>query len=114
MTSLANALLPSSLGRLGRGPETGDATLANRVGHPGNQGRLRADDDQVHPQLGGQGSDPLTVQQTPWQLAAQRDGVDAGIAGCSNDGIDRRVERQRPDDGVLASTGANHEYLHGR
>jgi len=86
--------------------------LPNRVGNTSNEGRLRADDDQVYAQLSRQNGDTAAVQQALWQLAAQRNGVDARIARCCDDGADRRVERQSPDDGVLTSTGANDENLH--
>jgi len=40
------------------------------------------------------------------------DFLDARIPGCCDDRVNRRVERQSPDDGVLTSTGANDENLH--
>jgi hypothetical protein len=48
------------------------------------------------------------------QLAAERNGIDAKVSGCRDDSVDGGIESQSLDDGVLASTGANDENLHGR
>ena len=63
ITSLAKALEPSSCAASLRGAEAGDARLAHGVGDPGDQRRLRADDDQVGAQLDGQRGDAVAVEQ---------------------------------------------------
>ncbi len=35
---------------------------------------------------------------------AERDDVDAGVAGCRDDGVDGGVDEQRADEGVLTGT----------
>ena len=62
MTSLANALLPSSRAAAAPGPEGPDAGGAQRVAQPGHQRRLGPDHDQVHPERARQGHDPARVR----------------------------------------------------
>ena len=58
---LGEGLAALQLGRRPRRPEAGDPRGAHRVGHPRHQRGLRADHDQVDPELGGQRGDRLRV-----------------------------------------------------
>ena len=114
MTSLAKALLPSSCAASAPGPEAGDPPAADGVGDAGDERRLGPDDDQVGAHLAGEVGDAVPVEQAGRQVAAQGDGVDAGVAGGGDDRVDGRVGGQGADDGVLAGTGSEDENLHGR
>ena len=112
MTSLAKALLPSSRAASADGPKHGMPAVAHRVGHARHQRRLRPDDDEVDPERDGERDHPGRVAHPAGQRLAAGDGLDAGVARCGDHGVDRRVERDGTDDGVLAGPGPDDEYLH--
>ncbi len=62
MTSLANALEPSSRAASPDGPKHG-MLRAHGVGDPGDERRLRADDHQPGAQLGREARDGVTVER---------------------------------------------------
>ena len=114
MTSLANALLPSSRAASADGPKTGDARRRaprppppRPAGPPGRprRGRRRA--------RRASAAMPSPSSRPPGQRLAQGEGVHARVAGGGDDRVDLLVGGQCPDDGVLASTGADDENLHG-
>ena len=111
---LGVGLAALELRRLAAGAEAGDPAGADDVGDAGHQRGLGADDDQVGAHLDGQVGDALAVQQARRQVAAEGDGVDAGVAGGGDDGVHGRVGGQGGHDGVLAGTGSENENLHGR
>ena len=112
MTSLAKALLPSSRAASRRRAEARDAGVTHRVGHARHQRRLRPDDDEVDPHRDRQRDDPGRVAHPTGQRLAAGHGLDAGVARCGDHGVDRRVERDGTDEGVLAGPGPDDEYLH--
>ena len=112
MTSLANALEPSS-SAASRTARSSDPALAHGVGDAGDERRLGPDDDQVGAERGGQVGDRRAVQRVdvvqggepprmPGLPGAACTSVTAGIAG--------EGERER----VLAAAGADDEGLHAR
>jgi hypothetical protein len=115
-TGLAHHLLGEALAALQarrrcRRTEAGAARGAQGVGDAGDQGHLRADDDQVCPDVLGQGHDRVGVGHVDRPLLGERDR--AGVAGRADERRDGGVARQRPQQGVLARTGAEHEDVHG-
>ena len=86
--------------------------VAHRVGHARHQRRLGPDDDEVDPERDRQRDDPVGVGDPAGQRLAAGHGLDAGVARCGDHGVDRRVERDGTDEGVLAGPGPDDEYLH--
>ena len=108
MTSLANALLPSSCAAAADGPKTRNPRVAQDVGHAGDEGGFRADDDEVDGEAVRDGEDRVGVGDVGQRLATG-DHVDARVAGGGHDGVDRVVRRERPGEGVLTGPGAEDE-----
>jgi hypothetical protein len=105
MTSLAKALEPSSCGGLLGGAEHRDARLAHGVGDPGDEGGLRADDDQLGTELGGQRGHGLAVEGV--DLVQLGHLGDARVAGGTVQRGDVGVEGERTAQGVFAGTAAD-------
>ena len=57
--------------------------------------------DQIHAQLSGQGHDALRRGGSALDVATERKGRDAGVAGRSDHGIHGGVGTEGPDEGVL-------------
>src|SRR5690606_34347968 len=96
--------------RGGRGwTEAGDATRPDRVGDPGDERRLRADDDEVDGELLGERGDRGTVERV--DIVGGGLGH-AGVAGGDVQADDIGVGAQGLDERVLATTGADDEYVH--
>ena len=72
MTSLANALEPSSAGGRGGRPEAGDTRGPHGVGDAGDQRRLGPDDDEVGAELVGEGGDRGAVERVDRRAAGDR------------------------------------------
>ncbi len=110
---LGEGLAPLEPGRLGARPEGGEAGRDERVGDPGDERRLRADDDEVDLVSPGHLEDRGGVGDPTRQRLAPRDGLDAGVAGCGDDGVDHGVGAETADEGVLTGPGTDDENLHG-
>ena len=63
ITSLAKALLPFQPRGRGRRAEARDPGGPDRIGHPGDERGLRADDHQIDPEPGGEARHRRSVQQ---------------------------------------------------
>ncbi len=108
--------LSSVLGR----SEDRDPGRAERIGQPGDQRRLRPDDDQIDADLGRQRDHRVVVRDVD-RTANDRLPVvrrmqhgDARVARGRHHLLDLRVLGQRPDQCVLAATRTDHQDLHGR
>ena len=93
------------------GPKHGDARGAHGVGDPGDERRLRADDDQLGAQLGGERGDGGAVEGVDRVQLGHLG--DAGVAGRAVQSGDVGVEGQRAAQGVFAGAAADDEDLHG-
>jgi len=109
---LGEGLAPLEPRRLGRRPETCNPLRDKGIGHTRDQRCLRADNDQIHAQLSGQGHDALRRGGAALDVATERKGRDAGVAGRSDHGIHGGVGTEGPDEGVLTRTAAEDENLH--
>ena len=108
MTSLANALLPSSWAAAADGPKTGKPAARRRRPRrrrAGPRGRRRRGRRRA---AVARASDRVGVGDVGQRLATG-DRVDARVAGGGDDGVDRVVRRERPGEGVLTGTGAEDE-----
>ena len=112
MTSLANALEPSSRAASADGPKQGIPAARDGVGHAGDERRLGADDDQPGAELRGQAGDGGAVHRV--DVVEGRDLRDAGVAGRRVHLGDGRVAGQGEDQRVLPPAGPDHEDVHGR
>ncbi len=113
ITSLANALDPSSCAAARDGPNTAMPQASDGVGDARDQRRLGADDDQVD----ARATRPGAATAAPSSGSTSCSVATAAIPGLPGRGVhlgDRRVEGQRPGQGVLAPAGADDEGLHGR
>lgn len=93
------------------GAEHRDARLAHGVGDPGDEGRLRAHDDEIGAELRGQRGHGLAVQRV--DLVQLGDLGDAGVAGGAVQGGDAGVEGQGAAQGMFAGAVTDDEDLHG-
>ncbi len=110
ITSLANALDPSSSAAARDGPEAADPAVADGVGDPRDEGRLGPDDDEVGADLLREGGHGITVELV--DRVQRGEGRDPRVAGRCVDLLDGRVAREREREGVLAASGADDEDLH--
>ena len=108
MTCLAKDFEPSIVAGAGVRPEAVDPGRAQRVGRPGHQRRLRADDHQVRAELAGQAED--LVRDGGDVRVGFGDGRDAGIARRGVHAV--RLAAQRADDGVLAPARPDDKNAH--
>ena len=114
MTSLANAFEPSICAAARGRAEHRDPRVAERVGDPGDQRRLRPDDDQVDPELGRASVGDGVAGSSGSTACSVATAADARVAGGGMHLGDRGVAGERPGQGVLAAAGADDEDLHGR
>ena len=112
ITSLANALEPSSRAASRDGPKQAIPRARHGVGDPGDQRRLGADHDQVDAEPRGQVGDGGAGHRV--DLVQGGDRRDAGVARGRVHLRDRGVEGERAGERVLAAAGADHEGLHGQ
>ena len=108
MTSLANALLPSSCAAAADGPKTRNPFARRTSATPATRGASGPDDDEVDGQPGRDLEDGVGVGDVGQRFAAG-DGVDAGVPGGGHHGVDGVVRRERPGQGVLTGSGADDE-----
>ena len=109
-------LLGEPLGRLelGRGlrrAEHGEPRIGQPVGHARGQGRLGADDDDIHRLLLAEGGDSAAVEDV--ERGAIGDQGDPGIARRHDQTVAFGVLQHRPGEGVLAPAAAKNEDVHG-
>src|SRR5690606_24500402 len=83
---------------------------ADRVGHPGHEGRLRPDHDQLGAEPPGELRHLPRIRRDH-RMDRRRLG-DARVSGGAVHLGDLRIERERPAQGVLATTGPNHKNAH--
>ena len=109
---LREGLAALELRRLGARAEGGEAGLAQAAGHPGDERTLGADHHEVDVELLRQRDGGVEVAE----VERARVGVpcDAGVPGGGVELLHVRVGGQRSDEGMLPSTGAEHEHLHAR
>ena len=81
ITSLANALDPSSRAAAPEGPKHRDAGRAHRVGDAGDQRRLGPDDDQVDAERGRQRGHRAAVERV--DVVQRRDAAMPGLPGAA-------------------------------
>ena len=110
MTSLANALDPSSRAASAEGPNAAIPAARTASATPGDQRRLRADHDQVDAERGGQGGDRRAVERV--DVVQRRDRGHPRVARGGVHLGDAGVAGQRPGQGVLATAGPDDEGLH--
>ena len=111
ITSLANALEPSSCAAAPDGPKTAIPRAAHGVGDAGDQRRLGTDDDQVDAEPLGQVRDRLTRHRV--DVVQRGDGGDARVARGGVHLGHRRVTGQGEGERVLAAAGSDDESPHG-
>ena len=99
--------------RLGGRTEARDARRPNGVRHSGDERRLRADHDEVRARPAGEGDDGLDIGGPAGEGLARRERGDAGVARRRDHLVDRGVQGEGADDGVLTGPGPDDEYLHG-
>ena len=110
MTSLANALDPSSRAASAVGPKQGMPARAYGVGDAGDERRLGADHDQPDAELGGQRGDRGAVHRV--DVVERRHARPCrGCRGGVHRGR-RRGRGQGEDQRVLAPAGPDHEDVH--
>ena len=111
MTSLANALEPSSWATSPRGPEGRDAARVEQVDQPVDQRRLGPDDDEVDG-LALRPPRPCRPRRRRATSSRRASARDAGVARRAQHlGLLRRAP-ERADDRVLAPARADDEDLH--
>ena len=111
ITSLANALEPSSWAAAADGPNTAIPRRGHGVRDTGHQRRLRPDDDKVDSQPLGQVGDRRPVHRV--HRVALGDPGHARVARRRVDGGHRGVEGQGSGEGVLAAAGTDDQGTAG-
>ena len=84
----------------------------DRVGHAGDERRLRTDDDQVDAEIARQRGHRLTGHRV--DVVEGGDGRDTRVARRGVHLVDAGVAGQGEGEGVLAPAGTDDERLHGR
>ena len=107
---LGEALRALDAGRLGPGPEDGDAVVAQLVGDAGDERALRPDHDEVGVEGRRKAEEAVTVVGTNRMALAERG--DAGVAGGGVEVGQRGARRQAPGERVLAGARADKKHLH--
>ena len=107
---LGESLRPFQLGGLGTWTEAVDPGLAQSIGHPGNQRRLRADDDEVSFQATRQGDNGITIARI--QRMIRGEGCRPRVTGSDVDGGNLWVTMAGQGKGMLAATGPKDENSH--
>ena len=112
MTSLAKALLPSSRAASADGPKHGMPASRTASATPATSGASGPMTTRSTPSETASATTPAASADPAGQRLAAGHGLDAGVARCGDHGVDRRVERDGTDEGVLAGPGPDDEYLH--
>ena len=92
------------------GAEAEDPLACSQVGDARRERRLRADDDQVDPLVGGRADD--AVQVTRFDIPALGGSGDAGVARRAGQAGDAGASCERPHEGVFAAAPSDDEYVH--
>ena len=108
MTSLANALLPSSCAAAADGPKTRNPLARRTSATPATRGASGPMTTRSTASRGRDLEDGVGVGDVGQRFAAG-DGVDAGVPGGGDDRVDGVVRREGPGQGVLARSGAEDE-----
>ena len=112
MTSLAKALLPSSRAASADGPKQAMPAARTASATPATSGASGPTTTRSTPSEAASATTPVGVGDPAGQRLAAGHRLDAGVARRGDHGVDRRVEREGTDEGVLAGPGPDDEYLH--